>query len=150
MGQTHAKSSNKLELVVEVNQQICDTFRRMISGQTQLDLDKIGVAVIETCFKLMLQEDPKLCVPDFLFPADHVTLKTNVIQDKRGMAWKDVLAVKNGIHTIMVLHFRVPDTIDYSFDLPFKWHVIHAGDDGRSFNLTSDHSTTILYRHPNK
>lgn len=145
MGQTHAKDA-KSTLILDVNQHAADTFKRLLS-EARPDLAKVGVAVIEACFKHLLLSDSRLCVPDFLFPADHVTLKIDLQHDQRGMAWKDVLAVKNGIHSIMVLRFRVPDVIDANFELPFTWHIMYAGDDHRSFNICSDHSTTILCQH---
>lgn len=99
------------------------------------DIPEIGRSVIGCAMKTMLDAYPSLCVPDFLFPRDNVTTKFDFIT-LDGVPWKDVMSVKSGLHSVMTLQFRMPDTLDRNFEMPFKWHILYIGDDKQSFNIS--------------
>jgi len=106
------------------------------------DVKDIATAVIAACMHFLLQDNPSLCVPDFIFPAADIVTKSDLIPwgDDNKM-YRDVMAVKDGKHTIMLLRFRVPDTTvpnTAAFDVPFAWSIVYAGDDGRSFRMARD------------
>jgi len=117
------------------------TFKQQIQMGCD-DTEQMSVAVIETFVKALVHHNPKLCIPAFLEVKDHTTVKFSVGTDDHGIAWKDVMAVMNGEGTILCLRFRILDTLNASFRLPFSWHTVHVGD-SMTFKLAGSDAVQI-------